>query len=225
MNLLGRFASILGSPTTRVHHGAASLRNKNLKIWIVISLGLVGLVGLAGASLAKRSAPFRPPAKQILEIRGFSKSGKEVAVFVKDADRGSLFQVRSVRKNKLVKAYRVRGSEKGTWRKVKRNHDIIEPLHDEPHNPRKDLTLVVTPRKGELVIQFSRGDKLTEYERVALLEARKGKPAKAFVKQMTWGPKGKSVAIVYHQKVTDLLTWEGDFVHTFKVKSYRLGME
>ena len=40
---------------------------------------------------------------------------------------------------------------------------------------------------------------------------------------MAWG-RGQSVAIIYHQKVKHLLEWEG-FVHTFKVKSYRLGME
>ena len=119
----------------------------------------------------------------------------------------------------------MRGSEKGTWRRVRREHKIVEPLHDSPDNPRKDLTLVVTPRKGELIIQFSQEDRLKEYDRVALLEGRKGKPAKAFIKQMAWGPRGKSVAIVYHQKVKHLLEWEGDFVHTFKVKSYRLGME
>jgi hypothetical protein len=225
MNLWVRLASILDSWTARVHAGGVSLPNKNLKIWIAASLAVLWLGGIAGVSEAKGREPFSPPAKQTLEVRGFSKNGKEVALFVKDANRGALFQVRKVRKNKLVRAYPVRGSEKGTWRKVKREHNIVEPLHDSPDNPRKDLTLVVTPRKGELVIQFSREGRLTEYERVALLEGRKGKPTKAFVKQMAWGPKGKSVAIVYHQKVKDLLTWEGDFVHTFKVKSYRLGME
>ena len=188
---------------------------------------LASLLWASGAEVvhAKRSEPFRPPAKQTLEIRGFSKNGKEVALFVKDANRGAMFQVRKVNKNKLVKSYPVRGSEKGTWRKVRREHKIVEPLHDAPDNPRKDLTLVVTPRRGELVIQFSQGDQLKEYDRVALLEGRKGKPAKAFIKQMAWGPRGKSVAIIYHQKVKHLLEWEGDFVHTFKVKSYRLGME
>lgn len=174
---------------------------------------------------AKRSEPFRPPAKQSLEIRGFAKNGKKVALYVKDADRGASFQVRDVKKNKLLKAYPIRGSEKGTWRRVQREHDIVSPLHDVPDNPRKDLTLVVTPRGSDLIIQFSREGKIAEYDRVPLLEPRKGSPAKAYIKQMAWGPKGKNVAVVYHQKVQDLLTWEGDFVHTFKVKSYRLGLE
>ena len=199
--------------------------NQHLKIALSLSLVALWLGSLVGPALAKRSEPFRAPAKQSLEIRGFSKNGKEVALYVKDANRGAMFQVRKVNKNKLIKTYPVRGSEKGTWRKVRREHKIVEPLHDSPDNPRKDLTLVVTPRKGELIIQFSQEDRLKEYDRVALLEGRKGKPAKAFIKQMAWGPKGKSVAIVYHQKVKHLLNWEGDFVHTFKVKSYRLGME
>lgn len=185
----------------------------------------VGLLASAGSAEARRGEPFRPPAKQTLEVRGFSKNGKEVALFVKDANRGAMFQVIKVRKGKLIKAYPIRGSEKGTWRRVKRAHDIVEPLHDSPDNPRRELTLVVTPRKGELIIQFSREGRLTEYDRVKLLTGHKDKPAKAFVKQMTWGPRGKSVAIVYHQAVKDLLTWEGDFVHTFKVKSYRLEPE
>ncbi len=199
--------------------------NRNPTNWLVVALAAVCLSFGLEAAHAKRSEPFRPPAKQTLEIRGFSKNGKEVALFVKDANRGPMFQVRKVNKNKLVKTYPVRGSEKATWRKVRREHKIVEPLHDAPDNPRKELTLVVTPRKGELIIQFSQGEQLREYERVALLEGRKGKPAKAFVKQMAWGPRGKSVAIVYHQKVKHLLEWEGEFVHTFKVKSYRLGLE
>lgn len=194
-------------------------------VWIATSLAVLWTASIVDVASAKRGEPFRPPAKQALEVRGFSKNGKEVALFVNDANRGALFQVRKVRNNKLVRAYPVRGSEKGTWRRVRREHQIVEPVHGSPDNPKKDLTLVVTPRKGELVIQFSKGDRLKEYDRVALLEGRKGKPAKAFVKQMTWGPKGKSVAIVYHQTVKDLLEWEGDFVHTFKVKSYRLGMD
>ena len=193
---------------------------------LLLFLVAPSFVATAGAlAQAKRAEPFRPPAKQTLEIRGFSKNGKEVALHVKDADRGASFQVREVRKNKRVKAYPVRGSEKGTWRRVKREHDMVSPLHDAPDNPRKDLTLIVTPRGSDLIIQFSRGDRIVEYDRVALLEPRKGQPAKAFVKQMAWGPKGKNVAIIYHQKVTDLLTWEGDFIHTFKLKSYRLGFE
>jgi hypothetical protein len=180
---------------------------------------------MGGLVEARRSEPFRPPPKQTLEIRGFSKNGKKVALHVKDADRGASFHVRDVRKNERVKVYPVRGSEKGTWRRVKREHDMVTPLHDAADNPRKDLTLIVTPRGSDLVIQFSKGDRIVEYDRVPLLEPKKGKPAKAFVKQMAWGPKGRNVAIVYHQKVTDLLTWEGDFVHTFKLKSYRLGFE
>jgi len=194
---------------------------------IAWTAALACAVALVWSPLAqsKHSEPFRPPAKQTLEIRGFSKSGKEVAFFVKDADRGSYFEVRNAKKGKRVKLYPVRSSEKSTWRRVKREHDIVSPLHDAAENPRKDLSLVVTAKGAELVIEFARDGRLIEYERISLLEPRKGKPAKAYAKQMAWGPKGKHVAIVYHQKVRDLLTWEGDFIHTFKLKSYRLDME
>ena len=78
---------------------------KNTTVGLFVLLAALWWASGLDIAHAKRSEPFRPPAKQTLEIRGFSKNGKEVALFVKDANRGAMFQVRKVNKNKLVKTY------------------------------------------------------------------------------------------------------------------------
>ena len=50
----------------------------------------------------------------------------------------------------------------------------------------------------------------------------KGKPAKATPGQMVWGPNGKNAVVIFHQKWTDTLEQESDFVHSFKVKGYKM---
>ena len=172
---------------------------------------------------ARRAKDTARPDRQVLEVVGFSTDGKLVACKVHDANRGDAFHVRDTRKARLVKAYPfVRGEEKRAWRKAKRAHHMDGSLHDGPDQPGGELSILTKQAGAQLEIYVMKGDKVGVYDRVQLLENAQGQPASAFVKQITWGPKGRVVALVYHQKLEDLHGWEGDFLHTFKLRSYRL---
>ena len=163
-----------------------------------------------------------PATSQIIEVMGFSPSGREVLLKVQDDNQGTVFQVRDAKKNRVLSHHPARDDADRVWRRLKDKHQVDEEHKLSSKNPRKPWSLMTEADDGQVIIYVRIGDKLTEYERLKTLRPRKGPPAEAFVKQIVWGPKGKHVALVYHQKFRDLLEWEGDFVHAFKLRSYRL---
>ncbi|MGM0574432.1 MAG: hypothetical protein ACQEXJ_01685 [Myxococcota bacterium] len=192
---------------------------------IVSCLAAVVTLSAAAATAEPRGAAGVPSSKQQMEIVGFSDSGREYVLRVVDENVGTVFQVRDTRRNELLKAYPFReDAEEVVWRRVVRKHDIDEELHAKPDNPRKPYTILTAVKGGELVIYVMKGERIGEYERVDLMETEEGEPAEAFVKQVAWGPRGKNAAIVYHQKIADPLEWEGDFVHAFDFKTYRVDL-
>lgn len=180
---------------------------------------------LGGVALAAKddAAPPLPPSQQGIAISGFSADGKKVFLRVADENTGLSFQVRDTKKGELEKTYPFQeDAEKRSLARVNKSHDGSDAWVDGPDNPRKEITLLTAQKGKDLIIYMMKGERIVEYERIPLLTTKKKEPAKTFVKQVAWDAKGKYAAIVYHQEITDLLKWEGDFVHTFKFKSYRV---
>ncbi len=199
-------------------------RGDHRRRWVTGSGAVV--VGLA-LWLALPAAPARAgnqfPPKQVMEAMGFSKDGKEFVLKVVDENLGSLFQVRSSKKNQLVQSYPFEAEDdKRVWRKVRKAHDIAEDHIEGQDNEPKGVSLMTRVKGAELRILMMRGERILPYDKIELMTGKKGEPAEAFVKQVMWDDKGKYVLVVYHQKVEDMFEWEGDFVHAFKFRSYKV---
>lgn len=191
----------------------------NTKI-LALAGALLLLPALGGVAGAQPGEPSRQ-----LELVAFSDDGKEFALKVVDIERGSMFEVRDSKKNEVVARYPFdEGTEKKAWRKAKKKHDLkFEP--EGPENKKKDVTLMSTQKGDKLNIYVMRGEAIKKYTDIPLLvptKQKKGDPAESLVKMMAWGPKGKYVVVVYHQKLMDMFEWEGDFVHAFKFRSYKV---
>lgn len=190
-----------------------------------VALAALLTAAFASASFAApdEAMPQLPPSQQSISIVGFSADGKQVFVRVADENTGLSLQVRDTKRGDLVKTYPFQeDAEKKALARVKKSHEGSDAWVDGADNPRKEITLLTSQKGKDLVIYMMKGDLIVEYERVPLLTTKKKEPSKTFVKQVAWDAKGKYAAIVYHQEITDLLHWEGDFVHTFKFKSYRV---
>jgi len=158
-----------------------------------------------------------------MEVVGFSPGGREVILRVQDANQGSLFQVRDAKKNRVLSSHPYQeDTEKRVWRRLRKEHQVPEDLTLSPRNPRNAQTLMTAVEGDKLIVYLMEDERIRLYERVPLLKPADGTLPTAFVKQAVWGPKGKHVVIVYHQRIKDLLEWEGDFIHSFKYRSYRL---
>lgn len=189
---------------------------------LAAALSVLALTSVAHAA-RDEAAPPVPASKQVIEVVGFSSDGREVFLRVDDENTGLSFQVRDAKKGDLVKTYPFQeDDEKRARARLSKAHDGSDAWVDGADNPRKEITLMTAQKGKDLVIYMMKGDRIVEYERVPLLTTRKKEPAKSFVKQVAWDPRGKYAAVVYHQEIQDLLPWEGDFVHTFKFKSYRV---
>ncbi len=187
---------------------------------------LIAISSLAWAppvSAGDERGPELPPTRQTISCVGFSADGKEAVFDVLDENIGTLFQVRSLKRNEIVASYPFdEGGRKQAWRRVKRKHSLHEAFDDTPENARRKVVMMSQVKGDKIRILMMRGEAIKPYTSIPLYTDKKGKAAEAFVKQMVWNPKGKMGVVVYHQKTTGRPVWEGDFVHTFKFKSYRL---
>ena len=164
-----------------------------------------------------------PPTKQIISCVGFSAKGKEAIFRVVDENIGTLFQVRSLKRNEIVASYPFDPEgEKRAWRRVKKIHTLSDKFVDSPENTRKNVVMMSQVKGENIRILMMRGDVIKPYTEIPLHTNRKGQAAESFVKQMLWNPKGKIGVVVYNQKTKGRMVWEGDFVHSFKFKSYRV---
>jgi len=197
---------------------------KAIRWCLVLHLGLLIVLSSSSALLAKGSPGSElPPTKQTMRCVGFSADGKEAVFHVIDENIGTLFQVRSLKKNEIVASYPFDpDGEKRAWRRVKKAHKVSDDFNDAPENTKKKVVMMSQVKGDNIRILMMRGDRIKPYTEIALHKNKKGKPAESFVKQMLWNPKGKIGVVVYHQKTKGRMVWEGDFVHSFKFKSYRV---
>ena len=174
------------------------------------------------ASEALAQADF-PKSQQTMEVVGFSEDGKFFALKTKDEEGRHAYQVRSSRKGKIEKVYSFfDGEEKKTWRKVKRKHAIKAEPSQTPENKKLGITLVTAQKGAKLTIFIMKGERVKTYGSVAVQKSQDGKKvATANAAQLVWGPKGKHVVMVYHQKLKKPFPWESDSVHAFKFKAYK----
>jgi len=172
------------------------------------------------------SAPEIPNTKQSIEVVGFTKDGKEIILKIVDEHVGDLLQVRQTKKNKILKAYPFQsGEDKRAWRRVKKTYPPAQDYEPSAEHPRRPYTLMTVQKGDNIGLFVMKGDRIKPYAEIPLLKSKEGVTAEAFVKQAVWGPRGKHIVVVYHQKTADKLTWEGDFVRTFKFKSYRVNFD
>lgn len=196
-----------------------------MKVWSTTSalgLALWGLMGAMAPTAEARKPDPLPPTSQSIEVVGFSPSGREVILRVDDENQGVIFQVRDAKKNRVLGHHPAHPDEKRVLRRLRDKYQVLEDHKLSSKNPRNDYVLMTEADDGAVLIYIREGERVRLYERLRTLRTRRGPPATAFVKQAVWGPKGKHVVVVYRQKVKDLLEWEGDFIHAFKFRSYRL---
>lgn len=192
---------------------------------LLISLGLAGPAGAGGRGEDPEAVG--PDTRQTMELVGFSKDGKKFALKITDEEGRSLFEVRESRKSKHVASYPFfPEQDKAAWRKAKREHELDAAPSDGPENKDKGITLLSAVKGETLNVYAMSGETCTKLiDKIPLKKIEKGKNkgqvAEAFVKQLVWGPRGKIVAVVYHQKIKDTFEWEGDFAYSFKFKSYK----
>ncbi|MDP6946135.1 MAG: hypothetical protein QF464_18445, partial [Myxococcota bacterium] len=189
---------------------------------IVGALLLALVCSSASAKEGKDTGPDLPPTMQDITCVGFSVNGKEAVFRVIDEHIGTLFQVRSVKKNEIIASFPFEeGGEKRAWRKVKKAHKVDPEFADAPENTKKNVVMMSQVKGDKILIHMMRGEAIKPYLELPLHKNKKGQPAEAFVKQMVWDAKGKHAVVVYHQTTVGRMKWEGDFVHTFKFKLYR----
>mgnify|MGYP005658658165 CR=1 FL=1 len=200
---------------------------RTLIITLVTSLLLtVGAMSSSLAKAKKNAGPDLPPTRQAITCVGFSADGKEAVFQIMDENIGSMYQVRALKKNEVIASYPYEeGREKSAWRKVKRAHALSNEFTDSPENTRKRVVMMSQIKGDKILVHMMRGEAIKPYTEIPLHTNKKGQPAEAFVKQMVWDRKGKIAVIVYHQKTVGRMVWEGDFIHVFKFKSYRLGFD
>ena len=174
------------------------------------------------ASIAYGQNEF-PKSQQTMEVVGFSEDGKLFALKTKDEEGRHAYQVRSSRKGKIEQVYSFfEGEEKKAWRKVKRKHGIKADPSDTAENEKLGITLVTAQKGEKLMLYVMKGERVKTYGSVPIQKAEDGKKAAtANVSQLVWGPKGKHVVMVYHQKLKKPFPWKSDAVHAFKFKAYK----
>jgi len=168
-----------------------------------------------------------PKAQQTMEVVGFSKDGKLFVLKTKDEEGRHAYQVRSSRKGAIEKVYSFfEGDEKKTWRRIKRKHEISAQPSDTAENTDLGITLVTAQKGDKLSIFVMKGERVRKYGSVPVQMSRDGKKAAtANVSQLVWGPKGKYVVMVFHQKLKKPFLWESDSVHAFKFKAYKASFD
>jgi hypothetical protein len=184
---------------------------------------MVALVVTFLAILPSAQAGERPSAEQTMEFVAFSTDGRLFALKVTDEAAGNLFQVRKTKKNQVVGSYVFNASnEEKVWRKVRREHRLEQEPVEAQENPKKGITLMTEVRGSKLRLMVMKGERILPYASVDLRTTRKGKAAEAFVKSVVWDQKGKYAVVIYHQAMADPLPWEGDSVHAFRYRSYKV---
>jgi len=162
-----------------------------------------------------------------MEVVAFSQDGKSFAVKIADEEGRSMIEVRSTKKNKLLKSFIMDGpDDKRAFRKAKREFQLKGEPTKTPENPVTGVTLLSAQKGDKLNIYAMVSETCTKlYEAIPLRTVqrgkRKGEPATATAKQIVWDPSGKYVVIIYHQKIRETHEWEGDFIRSFKFKKYR----
>lgn len=192
---------------------------------VLCGLVVVALCGLAWGWVAgaPARAADRPDSQQTLEFVAFSTDSRLFALKVVDDSVGSFFQVRKSKKNTVVSSYVFHeANEDKVWRKVKREHKLEQEPVKAQENPVKGFSLMTEVRGARLRVLVMKGERILPYTSVELLTTRKGKAAEAFVKETVWDQKGKYGVIIYRQSLHDPLLWEGDSVHAFRYRGYKV---
>ena len=193
---------------------------------LAVCVLITAVVPSAIAKSKKGSGPELPPTRQAITCVGFSANGKEAVFQIQDENIGWMYQVRALKKNEVIASYPYEeGGEKSVLRRVKRTHKLSDEFADSPENTKKNVVMMSQIKGDKIVVHMMRGEAIKPYTEIPLHTNKKGQPAEAFVKQMVWDRKGKMAVVVYHQKTVGRMVWEGDFIHAFKFKSYRLGFE
>ncbi len=157
-----------------------------------------------------------------LEFVAFSENSQEYLVKVVDADIGPVLQVRSTKKNKLIKAYPYDlEREKAMIKRIRRKHKLVQDPVDDATNPRKGYVMMTRDMGDKLGIYMMRDEKIRLYDELELLKDDDDKPARANQKQLVWDQRGKYAVIIYSQKLEGAYGFSGDFLHAFKFKSYK----
>ncbi len=164
-----------------------------------------------------------PETQSVLEITGFSDDGRRVGVKVSDEEGRIMFQVREVKKGKIKETISIlEGQEKKGLRKLKKKGITAEGLGAENA---KGITLMSAQKENKLIIYAMKGEnctkKVAEIKLTKVKESKRNQASEAFVKQLTWGPRGKHVAVVYHEEYKQTMWWKGDRFFGFKFKAYK----
>ena len=196
--------------------------------WVTKTSNLLAsclLIALSGyvLSMDVRAQSDLPKSQQTMEVVGFSADGKLFALKTKDEEGRHAYQVRSSRKGAIEHVYSFfEGDEKKTWRRVRRKHDIKAEPSQTAENDKLGITLLSAQKGDKLLIYVMKGERIKKYGSVPVQQSQDGKgSATANVSQLVWGPKGKHVVMVYHQKLKKPFVWESDAVHAFKFKAYK----
>lgn len=167
-----------------------------------------------------------PPTQQTITVVGFCDGGKEVILDIVDENIGSLYQVRDVRRGKVIASYPYADKQsRRAWRTLKRKHSVQSGFADSPDNAKRRVTMLSSLGSGAIRVLVMRGETIKPYTTIPLFVGRDNQVAEAFVKQIVWDARGKYAVIIYHQAVEGRLTWRGDFMHGIKYKSYRAGFD
>lgn len=184
----------------------------------------IGVALSAWPSVARADDnPELPPTQQVIDVVGFTPDGKSVVLRIDDENAGLLFQVRDIKRGSSEAVYPfVEDAEKTTWRMVTRKHKLNAEWAGSQENTKKKVTVMTEVREDKICIFMMRGETIKLYDELPLHKSSNGKYAESYVKAAVWGPKGKHLVLVYNQKTREKLSWEGDFVHAMKFKSYKV---
>lgn len=197
------------------------MRGWNLMVVVAgLSLFLVP-PGLAGRG---DDNAIGPDTQRTLEIVGFSDDGRNVGLKTSDEEGRSSFEFHDVKKATLKGSISfLEGQDKKGMRKLKKKGITAEPLGAENAN---GIILMSAQKGSSLFIYGMKGEnctkKLAEIKLTKVKESKRTEQPEAFAKQLTWGPRGKFVAVIYHEKYKKTHAWEGDKLFGFKFKAYKL---
>jgi len=202
------------------------MRSLLASISIAFLASTLGSAALAGAP---DPSSLRP---QEYEIVAWSADSEQFLVKVKDANAGTLFQVRDTKTTDIVK----KGTkplvfpspsiddEPKLIKKLIKQNAMEQPIVDGATHPKKsDIMLVTAQKADKFLIMGLRGDKASKYDSIDVIKDKAGKIAKVNQKQLVWDADGKNFILVYHVKLEGSDTpFEGDFIAAYKFKAYKV---
>jgi len=161
-----------------------------------------------------------------LSILGINGDGDQALVKVQDADQGTLLQIRESQTGKVKKSWFVenRNDERKRVKRMLRKRFKEANVDQTDEKGRHTVMVAPDQLKKDYDILILRDGRVGVLGSVPIKTDESGKQkAKAMLKEVVWGPDGKSVLVVVNQKLkVDNGVQDVDELHYFRFRVWKV---